>query len=71
MKTRRQSAFSLVEIMVAVTLLALIVIGLISVFNHTQKALRGAHNQTDVLEGARATVDLVTRDIAALHYCVT
>ncbi len=66
MKTRRQSAFSLVEIMVAVTLLALIVIGLISVFSHTQKALRGAHNQTDVLEGARATVDLVSRDISAL-----
>ncbi len=62
----RRSALSLIEIMVAVTLLSLIVIGLLAVFNHTSRALRAANNQTDVFEGARAVVDLVERDLAGL-----
>ncbi len=62
----RRGAFSLIEIMVSVTLLALIVIGLIAVINHTQRALRIAHNQTDILEGARSTVEIVARDLSGL-----
>lgn len=58
-----RSALSLIEIMVAVTLLSLIVIGLLAVFNHTTRALRLAHNQTDIFESARAVVDLVERDL--------
>src|SRR4051794_40461702 len=66
MNTRRQNAFSLIEIMVSMTLLALIVTGLLVVFNSTTRALRAAHNTTDVFEGARATVSFVTRDFAGM-----
>jgi type II secretory pathway pseudopilin PulG len=66
MKHPRQSGMSLIEIMVSVTLLSLIVIGLLAVFNNTTRALRIAHNMTDVFEGARATDDLVVRDILPL-----
>ena len=62
----RAPGFSLIEIMVAVTLLSLIIIGLLAVFNHTQRALRAANNQTDVLEGARATVNLIARDLTSV-----
>jgi type II secretory pathway pseudopilin PulG len=64
---RRARAFSLIEIMVSVTLLSLIVIGLLAVFNHVQRALRLAHSQTDVFEGARAVVDILTRDLQELR----
>ena len=66
MKTRRRSAFSLIEIMVSVTLLLLIVAGLLVVFNYTTRALRSAHNSTDVFEGARALVTLVSRDFSQM-----
>jgi hypothetical protein len=66
MTRRAQSGMSLIEIMVSVTLLSLIVIGLVVVFNNTTRALRIAHNMTDVFEGARATDDMVVRDFAGL-----
>jgi len=62
----RARAFSLIEIMVAVTLLSLIVIGLLAVFNHLQAALRAANNQTDIFEGARAANEFVGRDLAEM-----
>lgn len=66
MRNTRHSGMSLIEIMVSVTLLAVIVIGLLAVFNNTTRALRIANNMTDVFEGARATDDLVVRDFAGL-----
>lgn len=67
MKTiRSQSGFSLIELMVSMTVLSLIVIGLLAVFNNMQRALRAANNQVDVFEGARATLGLVVRDINQL-----
>ncbi len=55
--------FSLIELMVAVGLLGVIVLALYAMFDQTQKALRGASGQADVMEGARAALGLVTRDI--------
>lgn len=66
MTRRRHNAFSLIEVMVSMTLLALIVTGLLVVFNHTSRALRAAHNTTDVFEGARAVVNTVTRDFSVI-----
>ena len=66
MSPRRTSAFSLIEIMVSMTLLSVIVVGLLVVFNHTSRALRAVNNTTDVLEGARATVNFVTHDFSAM-----
>lgn len=52
--------------MVVVTLLSLIVIALMGVFNSTQAAFRASVTQTDVLEGGRAAMDLITGDLRAM-----
>src|SRR5436309_8858412 len=51
-RTRHDVAgFSLLEMMVAVTLLAIIIVGLLSMFYQTQRAFRQGSTQSDVLEG--------------------
>jgi hypothetical protein len=59
-------AFSLVELLVTMTLLSLIVLVLMAVFSETQTAFRASVTQTDVLEGSRAAVDLITADLRAM-----
>jgi hypothetical protein len=49
--------------MVVVLLLSLIVIALMAVFNSTQAAFRASVTQTDILEGGRATMDLMAGDL--------
>ena len=56
------TGFSLVEILLVTVLLSLIMLALMSVFNSTQAAFRASITQTDVLEGSRATMDLMTSD---------
>jgi hypothetical protein len=56
-------AFSLVEMMVTVTLLAFIVLGLTAMFVQTQRAFHAGVTQTDVLEAGRAAMDLMTREL--------
>jgi len=60
---RRRRAFTLVEIMVVMGLLTVIVIGLMAMFDQTQKAFRAGMAQTDQLEGGRMLNDLVLRDM--------
>jgi type II secretory pathway component PulJ len=60
---RRSGAFSLVEVLVVITLLSLIVLVLMTVFNSTQSAFRAGVTQTDVLEGSRAAMDLIVSDL--------
>ncbi|MBI5388317.1 MAG: prepilin-type N-terminal cleavage/methylation domain-containing protein [Verrucomicrobia bacterium] len=60
----RIAGLSLVEIMVAITLLSVIMIGLFAAFSTTQRALRMSASQTDVLEGARNTMSLLVRDLS-------
>ena len=62
--TRR--AFSMVELLVVMTLLSLIVLALMAVFNSTQAAFRASVTQTDVLEGSRVAVDLITTDLRTI-----
>ncbi len=57
------SALTLLEMMVAVTLLAVIMVGLLMMFNQTQKALHIASQQSDVFEATRATVQMISRDL--------
>jgi type II secretory pathway pseudopilin PulG len=59
-------AFTLIEVMVVVTLLSLIVIALMGVFSSTQAAFRASVTQTDVLEGGRAAMDLIAGDLRAM-----
>ena len=60
------AAFSLVEIMVVVALLSLIILALMAVFNSTQTAFRASVTQTDVQEGGRMAMDMVTTDLRAM-----
>src|SRR5437868_14780146 len=57
------SAFTLIEIMIVAVLLTVIVLGLLAMFQQTQKAFRVGMTQTDVLESGRATMHLITRDL--------
>jgi prepilin-type N-terminal cleavage/methylation domain-containing protein len=61
-----RSAFTLVEVLIVVTLLSLIVVALMGVFTSTQKAFRASLTQTDVLESGRAAMDLITGDLKAM-----
>jgi len=63
-KLRR--AFSLVEVLVVVSLMSLIVLALMAVFNSTQRAFRASVTQSDVLESSRAAMELMTSDLRAM-----
>lgn len=56
-------AFSLIEIMVSVSLLGLIIVGLLLMLFQVQRAFRAGTTQADILEGGRATMALLTRDL--------
>jgi type II secretory pathway pseudopilin PulG len=67
MKLRRQwrwaAAFTLVEIMVVMVLLSVIVLGLMAMFNQTQRAFRAGMAQTDQLEAGRMFNGLLLQDL--------
>lgn len=63
MRRTGQRAFSLIELLIVMTLLSFIVIGLLAVFDQTQKAFKVGMSQVDVLESGRATMDLITREV--------
>jgi type II secretory pathway pseudopilin PulG len=58
-----EAAFSLIEIMVTIALLSFIVLGLLAMFNQTQRAFRSSMTQVDVLEAGRAVTEMVARDM--------
>jgi prepilin-type N-terminal cleavage/methylation domain-containing protein len=58
--------FTLIEVMLVMVLLSLIVIALMTVFSSTQAAFRASVTQTDVLEGGRAAMDLISGDLRAM-----
>lgn len=66
--TRRLAAagFTLIELMVAMALLTVIVIGLMAMFSQTQRAFRAGMAQTDQLEGGRMLSDLTRQDISEI-----
>ncbi len=65
-KRSAESAMTLLEIMVASALLLVITVGLAAMFNETQRAFRTGLRNADVYEGARATMDLIARDLEQL-----
>jgi len=66
---RSAQGFSLVELLVAMTLLTLIVVALMAVFSSTQRAFRASVTQTDILEGSRETLDLMSADLRSMTPC--
>ena len=61
-----QRGLTLIEILVATSLLVMITVGLLLMFNQTQKAFRGSLTSVDVLEGGRTALDILTSDIGQL-----
>jgi hypothetical protein len=59
----RKSGFSVLEIMVAVALLAVIIVGLLAMFYQVQRAFRAGTAQVDVMEGGRAAISIITREM--------
>jgi hypothetical protein len=56
-------AFTVVELLVAISALTLIVVVLYQIFDQTQKAMRSNSAQVDVSEGGRAAMELIARDL--------
>lgn len=59
----RQRAVTLLELMVAMSVLTFIILGLYSMFNRTQQAFLDSMTQVEVHEPARAVMDMLTRDL--------
>ena len=62
--------FSLIEILVTIGLLSFIVLGLLAMFNQTQRAFMSSMKLTDVLESGRATMDMVSRELLQSTPCM-
>ncbi len=60
------AAFTLVEVIVAMSLLLLIVGALMAVFSNTQRAFRSSVTQTDILENGRATMEMIAQDLRGM-----
>ena len=60
---KKRGGFSMVELLVAMTLLSLIVFALMAVFSSTQQAFRSSVTQTDILEGSRMAMQMMTDDL--------
>jgi len=63
-----QRAFSLVELMVAIGLLAVIMVALMMAFQQVQRAMHMGINQVDVLENGRAIMNLISRDLQEITF---
>lgn len=64
-----RAAFSLIEIMVAVSILAFMIVGLLAMFYHVQRAFRSGVTQSDIMEGGRALMTAMTRELQEAAAC--
>ncbi len=58
-----RAAFTLIEILVTVALLAFIILGLFATFNQVQRAFRQSMSQVDKLEAGRAISEMLPREL--------
>jgi prepilin-type N-terminal cleavage/methylation domain-containing protein len=59
----RQRGFSLLEMLLVASMMTIIIYGLYSMFDQTQRALRNSGAQVDVQEAGRAALEIITREI--------
>jgi type II secretory pathway component PulJ len=69
MPAREQRAFSLLELLTAVSIMVLIIFALYQMFAQTQKAMRGNITQVDVLESGRAAMEMISRELEQMDAC--
>jgi Tfp pilus assembly protein PilV len=62
-RAAKASGLTILEMLVATTLLVFIVLGLTAMFLQTQKAFRAGFTQSDVMESGRTVVDMMSRDM--------
>lgn len=65
-RPERRRGFSVVEVVVVVGLMSFIVLGLVMMFSQTQRAYKLGTSQVDVLEGGRATIDMIGRELSVI-----
>ena len=66
-RAARCRAFTIIELLVAISILTLIVIVLYGLFDQVQRALRGNVAQIDVHEGGRAGMELASREMEQMQ----
>jgi len=66
---RTSDAFTLVEILVTIALLALITLGLFAALDQVQRAFRSGMSQVDRLEAGRAVTELLPRELEQTTPC--
>ncbi len=62
--TKSRAGFSLLELLLAVSIMGVIVAALYGMFYQVQRGLRANVTQVDVLEGSRAAMDILVRDLS-------
>ena len=67
LRVRRSQAFTLLELLVAVSVMTLIIYALYALFNQTQMALRKNAAQVDVNEGGRAAMEMIVRELSQME----
>lgn len=68
---RGRSAVTVLELLVAVSLISFIVLALYQMFDRTQVQMRRAVREVDKFESGRAVVDILRRDLVQLGYVKT
>ncbi len=66
-RIRNSRAFTLLELMVAVSVMTLVIYTLYALFNQTQMALRKNAAQVDVNEGGRAAMEMIVRELSQME----
>ncbi|MBC8243647.1 MAG: prepilin-type N-terminal cleavage/methylation domain-containing protein [Verrucomicrobia bacterium] len=67
MRTGNSRAFTLLELMVAVSVMTLVIYTLYALFNQTQMALRKNAAQVDVNEAGRAAMEMIVRELSQME----
>lgn len=65
-RRRGTGAFTVLELLVSVSIMTVIIFALYQMFNQTQKSLRGNVTQVDVMESGRAAMEMISRELAQL-----
>ncbi|MDP7048740.1 MAG: prepilin-type N-terminal cleavage/methylation domain-containing protein [Verrucomicrobiota bacterium] len=67
MRADNSQAFTLLELMVAVSVMTLVIYTLYALFNQTQMALRKNAAQVDVNEAGRAAMEMIVRELSQME----
>ena len=67
LRTMPDQAFTILELLVAVSVMTLVIYVLYALFNQTQMALRKNASQVDVNEGGRAAMEMIVRELSQME----